>query len=73
MSPWMHKEANRLHWLVKGHLIPEEWRHDERQVMSTYNSYMTRLWGNCERAEYGEIGFEAAWKKREAQDFMQKK
>ncbi len=28
---------------------------------------MTRWWGNCERAVYGEVGFEAAWKAREAE------
>jgi len=71
MTPWMRKEANRLHWLVKGHLINP--KASDEEVEGTYNSYMKRLWGNCERAEYGEIGFEAAWKKREAETFMQKK
>ena len=30
-----HKEfkwANELHWMVKGHLIPQEWAKDEQQV-----------------------------------------
>jgi hypothetical protein len=28
---------------------------------------MTRLWGNHERIAYGQVGFEAAWKRREAE------
>jgi len=27
---------------------------------------MARLWGNCERAEYSTLGFEAAWAERQA-------
>ena len=63
-SPYVRKEANRFYWLVKGMLIPESWSDD--QVEKTYHSYMKRLWGNNERAVYGMTGFEAAYKKREA-------
>jgi hypothetical protein len=50
--------------MVKGHLIPESW--SEKDIEKTYDSYMTRLWGNCERAEYSTLGFEAAWANRQA-------
>lgn len=58
------KEANRFYWLVKGQLIPESW--NEKDIRDTYESYFKRLWGNHERAQYGELGFEAAWAKRQA-------
>ena len=64
-SPYVRKEANRFYWLVKGKLIDESW--SDEQVEKTYDSYMTRLWGNNERAVYGETGFESAWKRREAE------
>jgi len=50
-----HKEAHRLFWLTKGHLA------DEATVLSSANGYFKRLWGNCERAVYGEEGFEEAY------------
>ena len=64
-SPFVRKEANRFYWLVKGMLIPTSWSDD--QVEKIYDSYMKRLWGNHERASYGEVGFESAWKAREAE------
>jgi hypothetical protein len=64
MTYFQHKEANRLYWMVKGHLIPESW--NEKDIEKTYDSYITRLWGNCERAEYSTLGFEAAWAERQA-------
>lgn len=64
-SPFVRKEANRLYWMVKGKLIDKNWKDED--VEKTYNSYMVRMWGNNERAEYGLAGFEAAWKKREAE------
>ena len=63
-SPFVRKEANRFYWLVKGQLIPESW--SDKEVEEIYNSYMKRLWGNHERAVYGTIGFENAYKVREA-------
>ena len=66
-SPFVSKEANRLNWLVKGHLLHPNT--SDKDTEATYNSYMKRLWGNCERAEYGERGFEQAWKEREAEIF----
>lgn len=64
-SSFVRKEANRFYWLVKGSLIPTSWKDED--VEGIYNSYMKRLWGNHERAAYGEVGFEAAWKAREAE------
>ena len=64
-SPFVRKEANRLNWLVKGHLLHPNT--SDKDTEATYNSYMKRLWGNNERAVHGEVGFEAAWKAREAE------
>ena len=64
-SPFVRKEANRLNWLVKGHLLHPNT--SDKDTEATYNSYMKRLLGNNERAVYGEVGFEAAWKAREAE------
>ena len=64
MTYFQLKEANRLYWMVKGHLIPESW--NEKDIEKTYDSYIARLWGNNERAEYSTLGFEAAWAERQA-------
>lgn len=70
MTQFQLKEANRFYWMVKGHLIPESWK--EKDIISVYNSYMERLWGNNE-AHIHTIGFEAAWKEREAQKMIDKR
>lgn len=63
MTKFQRKEANRFYWIVKGQLIPESW--SDKDVESIYHSYMQRLWGNHENVVH-EVGFEAAWKTREA-------
>jgi hypothetical protein len=63
-SPFVRKEANRLNWLVKGKLI--DISESDATVEQLYDSYFKRLWGNNERMEYGAVGFEAAYKAREA-------
>ena len=63
MTYFERKEANRYYWMVKGQLIPASWSEDD--VKKTYDSYFKRIWGNHE-APIHEIGFEAAWSKREA-------
>ena len=55
------KEANRLHWIVKGHLIPSSW--NEKAIRDMHRSYFARIWGNHE-AVYHENGFEEAWANR---------
>jgi hypothetical protein len=62
----VRKEANRLFWLVKGHLIPISEPDDI--VEGYYESYFKRLWNNESQclSEY-ERGFEQAWKAREAE------
>lgn len=55
------KEANRLFWIVKGHLIPDSWT--EQSIRSMERSYFERLWGNHE-ACYHEDGFEEAWARK---------
>lgn len=57
------KWANQLHWMVKGHLIPQEWAGDEQQVKAVSDSYIRRLWGNHE-ASIHLVGFDQAWEKR---------
>jgi|TARA_R110000744_G_scaffold341351_1_gene446593 hypothetical protein len=54
----VRKEANRLNWIVKGHLIHESW--SDEDVEKTYHSYFKRLWGNHE-AMIHEDGFEEAY------------
>ena len=61
MSPEEFKEANRLMWMVKGHLIPKEY--SEKDIESVLKSYFARLWHN-EEAYVNEEGFEEAWEKR---------
>lgn len=65
-SPFVRKEANRLFWLVKGHLIPISEPDDV--VEGYYESYFKRLWNDESQclSEY-ECGFEQAWKSREAE------
>ena len=64
-SPFVRKEANRLYWMVKGTLMHPNASDEETE--KTYESYLKRMWGNNERAVYGLVGFEAAWKKRQAE------
>jgi hypothetical protein len=61
-SPFVRKEANRFYWIIKGMLIPESW--SDEDVEAIYNSYMKRIWGNHEACQR-EVGFEAAWRRRE--------
>ena len=61
MSPEEFKEANRLMWMVKGHLIPKEY--SEKDIESVLRSYFARLWHN-EEAYVNEDGFEEAWEER---------
>ena len=63
-TPFVRKEANRLNWIIKGKLIDRSW--SDREVEKTYNSYFKRLWGNNEIYQH-ELGFEAAYKAREAE------
>lgn len=63
MSKEEFKFANELHWQVKGHLIPEEWADDDKQVRAVLNGYFKRLWGNHEASIHLE-GFEEAWSER---------
>ena len=57
-SPFVRKEANRLFWLVKGHLIPISEPDDI--VEGYYESYFKRLWNNNECYTH-EVGFEETY------------
>ena len=70
-SSYERQEANRLNWLVKGQLIDKS--ESDATVEHLYKSYFKRLWGNNERSEYGAIGFEAAYKAREAENINKSK
>jgi hypothetical protein len=61
VTQYQHKEANRYYWIVKGHLIPDAW--SEKDIMSVYNSYFERIWGNHENVVH-EDGFEEAYTKK---------
>ena len=60
------KEANKMHYRVKGHLIPDEWK--DSDIVSMYDSYFKRLWGNNEIAEYSDCKFEKAWREKQLKD-----
>ena len=53
------KEACRLFWLTKGHLLA-----DDKTIISCYDGYFKRLWSNNERAVYGMEGFDEAYNKK---------
>jgi hypothetical protein len=69
MTWYQIKEANRFYWIVKGQLIPESW--SEKDIESTYHSYMERIWGNHENGVHA-TGFEAAWAARQAKKINEK-
>jgi hypothetical protein len=52
------KEANRVFYAVKGHLIPDEY--SQYDIDKMYESYTKRLWGNHE-ASIGDDDFEELW------------
>ncbi|MDA9302645.1 hypothetical protein N9578_00335 [bacterium] len=56
------KQANFMHYQVKGHLIPDSWDNDT--IISMYDSYFKRLWNNNERAEICEDDFLIAWEQK---------
>lgn len=64
MTYFQLKEANRFYWIVKGQLVPESWSED--QIEKMYDSYFRRIWGNHEACVH-EIGFEAAWARKQAE------
>tara|TARA_R100001509_G_scaffold160491_1_gene128369 strand:+ start:435 stop:668 length:234 start_codon:yes stop_codon:yes gene_type:complete len=67
-SPFVRKEANRMFYYVKGHLIPIT--ESDEVVEKYYDSYFKRLWcmyQGGDELQRKEPGFEAAWKEREAE------
>ena len=54
-----NKEANRLYYAVKGHLIPDSW--SQKDIDRMHRQYVKRPWGNNERLEYTEEPFEKIW------------
>ena len=63
-TPFVRKEANRFNWIVKGCLCPKHY--SDNDIENTYNSYFRRLWYNDE-AQTHSVGFEQAYKCREAE------
>ena len=63
-STYVRKEANRLFWLVKGHLIPIS--EPDHIVEGYYESYFKRLWNDESQClDVYEEGFERAYRARE--------
>jgi len=58
INSFIHKEANRFLWIVKGRLAPDEY--SEQDYLDVYDSYLKRLWGNHENYVHEE-GFEEAY------------
>ena len=55
------KNANRLLWIDKGHLVPEHWT--DKEIESMADRCFHRLWGNNENGE-SEVRFEEEFKKK---------
>ena len=55
------KDQNEIFFAVKGHLIPIDWSQEDIDRME--DSYIKRLWGNCERLPRTADRFESIWKK----------
>ena len=60
------KDAHYMHYMVKGHLIPEEWK--DSDIVEMYDGYFKRMWGNTERHEYCRERFEETWYEFESKD-----
>jgi len=56
------KEAHFMHWCVKGHLIPDQW--SDADIVSMYDSYFKRIWGNHEVQVRSREDFEIAWNEK---------
>jgi hypothetical protein len=56
-----NKDENEIFFAVKGHLIPSHW--SRKDIDRTVDSYIKRLWGNCERLPRTSERFEKAWEK----------
>ena len=69
-TSFVRKEANRFNWIIRGKLIDKSW--SDKDIEAIYHSYFKRLWGNHENYIH-EIGFEQAWKAREAEIINEKK
>ena len=54
------KEANKIFYAVKGHMIPNTW--SQGDVIKMVDNYIVRLWNNNERIPNIEEKFEKAWK-----------
>jgi len=55
------KEANKMHYRVKGHLIPDGW--SDSDIVSMYDSYFKRMWGNNEGQSSADQ-FEKVWQNK---------
>ena len=60
------KEANKMHYRIKGHLIPAEW--PDSDIIKMYDSYFARCWNNNEIVEYSDCKFEKVWREKQLKD-----
>ena len=54
------KDEHEIFFAFKGHLIPVQW--SRKDIDAMVESYIKRLWGNCERLP--AEAFEKAYKKK---------
>jgi len=56
------KDEHEIFFAFKGHLIPVQW--SRKDIDAMVESYIKRLWGNCERLPNSTEAFEKAYKKK---------
>ena len=61
MNGRTNQDENERFFAVQGHLIPSHW--SRKDIDSMIDSYIKRLWGNCERLPRSSEAFEKAWEK----------
>ena len=65
ITPEFRKEANRLFWMAKGHLIPD--RYSDEDIRDVYDQFLKRFWYNNE-AYIREEGFDQEYGRRNAEE-----
>ena len=56
------KDEHEIFYAIKGHLIPSHWSRKDIDAMT--DSYIKRLWGNCERLPRISEAFKKAYKEK---------
>ena len=61
----LEREANRLHWMFKGSLLPAGT--SKFELEQNYNRYFKKGWGVVDPSN-SLIGFDEAWAERKAHE-----